>query len=114
MIRRGLKTKPKYDLKKVHEAIKNGYYYAHPSVIMQIKDDFGWREKDLTTFFSRLRKKHFDKQMPMRKRPPRDYYGVIPAIYDVYKSDDLMGEKVYTHFYFNEDRLIIDSVHEQD
>lgn len=52
--------------------------------------------------------------MPMKNKPPYNYYGERPAIYDVYKSDDIMGEKVYTHFYFNEDRLIIDSVHEQD
>lgn len=52
--------------------------------------------------------------MPMKKKVPHDYYGEIPAIYDVYKSDDIMDEKVYTHFYFNENILIIDSVHEQD
>lgn len=63
-------------------------------------------------FFLKLKKKHFKKQMPMRKRPPYDYYGEIPAIYDVYASDDIMGEHVYTHFYFNENLLIIDSIHE--
>jgi hypothetical protein len=52
--------------------------------------------------------------MQMKNKPPRDYYVEIPAIYDVYKADDIMGEKVYTHFYFNEDQLIIDSVHELD
>ena len=52
--------------------------------------------------------------MEMRRNPPHDYYGDVPVIYDVYKADDIMGEKVYTHFYFNEDMLIIDSVHEQD
>ncbi len=52
--------------------------------------------------------------MPMKKKPPHDYYGERPAIYDVYKSDDILGEKVYTHFYFSEDLLMIDSVHEQD
>lgn len=108
------RIKPKYDIKKVHAAIKNGDYRVDPSVWGQIKNDFGWRKNDLEKFFLKLRKKHFNKQMPMKKKPPRDYYGEIPAIYDVYKSDDIMGERVYTHFYFNEHLLIIDSVHEQD
>ena len=110
----GKKNNPKYDLKKVHEAIKQGYYRVSNRVREQVYDDFGWQTSDLETFFKRLKKKHFDKQMPMENRPPRDYYGEIPAIYDVYKPDDILGEKVYTHFYFNEDLLIIDSVHEQN
>ena len=80
----------------------------------QIKDDFGWKTTDLEKFFLSLKPKHFDKQMPMRKKPPYNYYGPIPPIYDVYKSSDIMDENVYTHFYFNEDMLIIDSVHENN
>jgi hypothetical protein len=98
----------------VHEAIKNGCYGVHPRVWQQIKDAFGWKTRDLETFYSRLRPKHFYKQMSMGNKTPHDYYGDIPAIYDVYKAEDIMGEKVYTHFYFNEDRLMIDSVHELD
>lgn len=60
-----------------------------------------------------MRPKHHDKQMEMKKEPPYNYYGEKPVIYDVYKSNDIMGESVYTHFYFNENKLIIDSVHEQ-
>jgi len=110
-----LKIKPKYDIEIVHEAIESGNYYVHQSVLRQIKNDFGWRGRDLITFFLKLIvKKHFYKQMPMKKKPPYDYYGERPAIYDVYKSNDIMDEKVYTHFYFNEDQLIIDSLHKQD
>jgi hypothetical protein len=98
----------------VHNAIRNGYYRVCPRVWVQIKEAFGWDQKDLETYFSRLKHKHFDKQMPMKKKAPHDYYGEIPAIYDVYKSDDILKEKVYTHFYFNEEWLIIDSVHERD
>jgi len=98
----------------VHDAIENGYYRVHPRVWGQIKKAFEWKQRDLETFFSRLKLKHFKKQMPMKNTPPFDYYDELPAIYDVYKSNDIMGEKVYTHFYFNEDLLIIDSVHEQD
>ncbi|WDP83837.1 MAG: type II toxin-antitoxin system MqsR family toxin [Desulfobacter sp.] len=108
-----LKIKPKYDLKKVHEAIKNGNYRVHLRVWNEIKNDFGWQSKHLEKYFLALKTKHFDKPMPMKSKPPYDYYGEIPAIYDVYKSDNIMGENVYTHFYFNEDTLIIDSVHEQ-
>ncbi|MBF0398688.1 MAG: hypothetical protein HQK78_18070 [Desulfobacterales bacterium] len=98
----------------MHIAIKSGNYQVHPRVWEQIKKEFGWNLKDLETYFSRLKQKHFNKQMPMKKKPPHNYYGEIPAIYDVYKSDDILNEKVYTHFYFNENILIIDSVHEQN
>ena len=106
----GKKNNPKYDIKKVHTAIEQGYYRIHPRVLKQIKDDFGWKTSELETFFKRLKKKHFEKRMPMKNRPPHDYYGEIPAIYDVYKSDDIWGEKVYTHFYFNEDLLRMISI----
>ncbi len=73
--------------------------------------DFGWGYNDLIKYFLKLRKKHFDKQEPRKSRTPNNYYGEIPIMYDVYKSTDIMGEKVYTHFYFNEDFLVIDSLH---
>jgi hypothetical protein len=98
----------------VHQAINNGDYRVHPRVWDEINDDFGWGVSQLEKFFLRLRRKHFEKQMPMKNKPPHDYYGEIPAIYDVYISNDIMDENVYTHFYFNEDILIIDSVHEQN
>ncbi len=79
----------------MHKAIKDGHYRVHPRVWSQINDDFGWKTRDLESFFTKLKRKHFDKQMPMESKPPYDYCGEIPAIYDVYKAEDIMGESIF-------------------
>jgi len=108
------KISPRYDMENVYNAIRQGNYQVYSHVWTDIKHDFGWGVKNLEKFFLSLKPKHFDKQME-RKRPPRnDYSGEIPVILDVYKSDDIMGEKIYSHFYFDGNELIIDSIHEQD
>jgi hypothetical protein len=68
----------------------------------------------LEIFFSNLKPKHFDKQMEREKPPHSDYIGDIPVMLDVYKSKDILGQKAYTHFYFDDGQLMIDSVHESD
>ncbi len=98
----------------MHNAIKHGSYQVYSHVWHDIRHDFGWGIKNLENFFLSLRPKHFEKQMERRSPPRNDYSGEIPVILDVYKSDDIMGEKIYSHFYFDGNELIIDSVHEQN
>ncbi len=109
-----MKTSPHYPIEDVKEAIRSGYFRIDPEAYFEAREDFEWRQDDIEKFFMRLKKKHWHKSDNMRRKIPRNYAGRLPIILDIYHAENVLGENVYTHFYFEEDLLVIDSLHGLD
>jgi len=68
------------------------------------EDAFGWNLEDIKNALMRLMPKHWYKSEPRYDNPK--------IWVDYYRARDIMGENIYTHFYVEEDILIIDSFKE--
>jgi len=68
------------------------------------EDAFGWNLEDIENALMRLMPKHWYKS---------EHRFDNPKIWvDYYRARNIMGENIYTHFYVEEDILIIDSFKE--
>lgn len=96
-------TPPHHPISKVKAAIKKGNFGVYGQARQTMKDHFGWTEEDVKRAFLKLNpKKHKHKSENHRTRPP--------FVVDYYKAPGLLGEDVYTHFHFDGDQLIINSL----
>lgn len=111
---KGLRIKPYYPIKKVKEAVKNGFYRIEDDAWKEMWDDLRWKTKDIENFFSKLTVNHWRKSDKMKRKIPRNYSGPLPIILDIYHARNINGQDVYTHLYFEEDFLVIDSLHGLD
>ena len=98
------RNKPYYPLQKVKEKIAQGQYLIKPNAVYSAFQDFGWNEADIKQVYRKLQDNHYQKT---------DKSKTIPGIMlDVYYVENINGEDVYTHFYIDDDRLIINSFHQ--
>jgi len=100
-----VKDKPHYSLGKVRMLAKqeNGC-----RITMRAREtarnDFGWGVGEIKRAISKLQQSDFHKS---------NYKFNNPKIHvDYYKAENLIGEKVYTHFRIEDGVLIIDSFKE--
>ena len=103
-----------YPIENVKNAIREGNYTIEPEAYATAREDFGWKSDDIEDFFNRLKKKDWHKSDEMKRKIPRNYAGRLPIILDIYHAKNILGEDVYTHFYFEDDRLVVDSLHGLD
>lgn len=68
------------------------------------EDAFGWNLEDIKNALMRLMPKHWYKSEPRYDNPE--------IWVDYYRARNIMGENIYTHFYVEEDILVIDSFKE--
>jgi len=101
------RDKPYYPLQKVKDIICDD---EHPEKRLISSDalnradkDFGWSEADIRDVYSKLQVKHYHKS--------GEKFGITTDIYHVKK---IKGEDVYTYFYMDDGKLIIDSFHRLD
>jgi len=94
----------KYDLSEIKQKIDDGSYLIRENAKQSAYQDFGWEISDIKKFYKRLKLKYFYKTENSKNIP-----GVV---IDAYKAH-LFGEDVYTHFYINDDLLVINSFHRQ-
>jgi hypothetical protein len=98
------RDKPYYPLQNVKEKIAQGQYRINHNAVKSAFQDFGWKEADIKHVYRKLQDKHYHQT---------DKSKTIPGIMlDVYYVENINGEDVYTHFYINDDRLIINSFHQ--
>jgi hypothetical protein len=107
----GLRIKPYYPIKKVKNAVRQNKFFASKRVKATYKKDFGWKKEDVKKALLKLNTLNdFYISDTMRRNPPGDYIGDYPITLDYYKAKNLLGEKVFLKFYFNGERLILDSL----
>lgn len=98
------RTKPYYSKKQIINLISSGNAYIEEEARRSAQDDFGWGIDDICNALKALPVKYW---YDSKKRFDN------PEIWvDYYRAHDLMGERVYTHFYVNDGKLIIDSFKE--
>jgi hypothetical protein len=92
-------------LTDVVDRIDTGNVLVNSDAIRDADQLFGWGILEIEDAFRKLQSKHFHKTEPSRVKP-----GVF---LDVYKGK-INGERIYTHFYFDEqDFLVINSFKRQ-
>jgi len=99
-------TRSYYGLAEVIRKINNGQVLIKPNATTDAYQQFGWESSDIKDAYRRLQPKHFHKT---------DVSEYIPRVaIDFYKAT-INGEKIYTHFYINDQSrlLVINSFHEQ-
>ena len=98
--------KPAYTLSEVRRLIDDQRVLVRWDVLQDAQDDFGWDRNDILAALRELRRRDFYKTEVSEVKPP-----IMP---DFYKAQDLRGERVYTHFYVEEDTLVINSFKQLD
>jgi len=95
-----------YRLEEVIQKINNGQVIIRSNAEDDAYQQFGWGLSDITNAYRKLRPKHFHNTGVSEYIP-----GVV---IDAYKAT-INGEKIYTHFYINDETkyLIINSFKEQ-
>lgn len=93
-----------YNLADVRRKIFEGLVKINRDAATDAFQIFGWKEKDIIAVYRKLKPVHFYKTDESRFKP-----GIM---IDIYKAD-INGEHIYTHFYVNQDGLlIINSFHD--
>ena len=93
-----------YALSEVRKKICDGNYLIKENAKQSADQDFGWGISDIKKFYKNLKLKHFHKMDISECKS-----GVVIDAYKAY----LYGEYVYTHFYIDDDLLVINSFHKQ-
>jgi hypothetical protein len=101
--KRKVATKSYYSLTEAVQKINNGQVLIRPNAVRDAFQLFGWGVSDIKDAYRRLRPRHFHKT---------DESKVKAGVYlDFYKAT-INGERIYTHFYINnESILVINSFH---
>jgi len=92
-----------YSLNEVVQKINNGHVLIKPNAVRDAFQLFGWGISDIKVAYMKLKPRHFHKT---------DVSKVKAGVYlDFYKAT-INGERIYTHFYINnESILVINSFH---
>jgi len=94
-----------YSLTEVVQKINNGQVLIKPNALRDAFQLFGWGLSDIKGAYRRLQPRHFYKT---------DVSKAKAGVYlDFYKAT-INGERIYTHFYINDESvLVINSFHRQ-
>ncbi|HEC32284.1 MAG TPA: hypothetical protein ENI41_07320 [Deltaproteobacteria bacterium] len=98
------RTRPYYSKKQIVNLLRKGRVYVTDEALYSAEDAFGWNLEDIKNALMRLMPKHWYKSEPRFDNPK--------IWVDYYRARNIMGENIYTHFYVEEDILIIDSFKE--
>lgn len=101
-----MRDKRYYSLGKVKHLISQGKVEFDGDALDFAKEDFGWGIDEIFSAFRCLRETDWHKSSPKTTSPDKGIQ------LDYYKSFNLKGEKVFTHFYIKDDTLFIDSFHD--
>jgi hypothetical protein len=93
-----------YKLTEVMGKIDNGLVTIRENARQRAYKDFGWETPDILDAFRKLRTSHFLKSANSNLN-----YSIM---LDFYKAH-IKGEDIYTHFYFSDDKLVINSFHKR-
>ncbi|MGD9973212.1 MAG: type II toxin-antitoxin system MqsR family toxin [Desulfatirhabdiaceae bacterium] len=99
------RTKPYYSQKEIRSYISDRKVEIRSSALQNAQKDFGWGIDDIYKALSKLPLRCWYKSEPRYNNPQ--------IWVDYYRCPDLNGENIYTHFYVDNDRLIIDSFKRQ-
>ena len=92
-----------YNLRIVKNLVAQGRVQINQNALEHAYNDFGWGEKQILDVFKRLQQKHFSTSKPSEK--------ISFCWLDYYKGN-FDGEEVFTHFYINDENiLVINSFH---
>ena len=99
-----IKDKAYYSKKQIRNLILIGNVQITEQARMSAQDDFGWDFNDICNAILAL---------PIKSCYKSETRFNNPQIWvDYYRAHDLKCENVYTHFYVDNDNLIIDSFKE--
>ena len=98
------RTRPYYGKRQIVNLLKEGRVYVTEEALYSAEDAFGWNLEDIKNALMRLMPKHWYKSEPRYDNPE--------IWVDYYRARNIMGENIYTHFYVEEDILVIDSFKE--
>ena len=79
--------------------IAQGKVLINSNALDDARRDFGWETADILDALGRLQPKHFYKSDTSRTKPA--------IVLDVYKAPSLKGEDVYTHFYIDDEDIVL-------
>jgi len=98
------RNKPYYSKKQICRLVKDDCVHLTDQAFRSAHETFGWGLEDIKKALMKL---------PLRccyKSEPRFN---DPEIWvDYYRVNDLLGERVYLHFYIESEKIIIDSLKE--
>jgi len=87
-----------YSLTNVVQKINSGHVIIRSNAIRDAYQLFGWGVSDIKGAYKKLKPRHFQKT---------DESKVKSGVYlDFYKAT-INGEKIYTHFYINEQSTLV-------
>jgi hypothetical protein len=93
-----------YSKKKIRSLIENGAVHITEWAIETAKKHFGWGYDSICNAILKI---------PTSCCYKRDVRYDSPKIWvDYYRANNIMGENIYTHFYIEDETLIIDSFKE--
>lgn len=98
------RTKPFYSKKKIINFINDNKIVVTKNALTTANDCFGWGIEDIKIALKSLKVNHWYDGKGRFNNPK--------IIVDYYRAYDLRGENVYTHFYFEDEMLIVDSFKE--
>ena len=99
-----MRNKPYYSKKQIHDFISSGKLEITELARKSAKSVFGWSINDIKKAILALPQKYCYKS-EQRYNNPKIWV-------DYYRAPGIMGENIYTHFYVDDEMLIIDSFKE--
>ncbi len=97
-------NQPYYSLRVVRNLVKFGSIRIDTKARLTASKDFGWQEQQIKNAILKLRHDNFYKSQAKYDNPE--------MMVDYYKSDNLMGERVYIHFRIEDNILVLCSFKE--
>jgi hypothetical protein len=104
MKKQSARTKPYYSKAVINKLVKNNKAYITDAAKKTAFKSFGWNFELIKKAIASLSYKYWYKSEKRFDNPE--------IRVDYYRAYGLMGENVYTHFYIEEEALIIDSFKE--
>ena len=99
-----IRDKPYYSKKRIRALICQGKIQVTQGARKSAKDDFWWSVDDICKAMLALKTTQCYKSEPRYQNPKIHV--------DYYRAHNIKGENVYTHFYIDDNTLIIDSFKE--
>ncbi len=96
-----IKDGPHYSKKQIISLIDRGDVFLDPTILESAQTFFGWDIEQICKAIKKLQRTHCYKSQTRFQNPE--------IWVDYYRAECLLGENIYTHFYIEDDELIVDS-----
>jgi len=93
-----------YSKKKIRTLIEKDAVIIESNALESAKKDFGWDYKKICEALLKIPSRCCYNRKPRFNNPE--------IWVDYYRAENIMGENIYTHFYVENDKLVIDSFKE--